>query len=244
MSASGELIEKPVRPKSTLTQPIPYYPNLKNHVGGLTAAILMIYLESHYPAPQDPIKRGFDRISSLPVRLDSERICTDLQFNRRTLVITLSEISRWFPSEAARARAHGASREFIEPRHTRYGTLKPYSIAGPKNFRAPIRFNLRRNIPLMQAYMKSTTVSDSITSTQTSHREERGSSAPILTVSGLPNSGRIVELLERANVLAGDRRSVRYERLRAGVERGLVGKDAIKVKRKKSVSSQAADASD
>lgn len=240
-----EVIEKSERPKSTLTTPIPYYPALKIVTGTPLAAILMVYLEVHYPAPQDSSNQRLQRVTSLPVTLDSERICADLQVNRRTLVFTLSILSVWFSGEAQRMRAHGASREFIQPEHNTHPKIKPYSVTGSRVFVRPFVIQLRRNMPRVQALLSAANLVISTPINELAlkvHPENCAASAPVFSPKLQPETSRIVELLERASVLAGDRRKVRYTRLRGAIEGGIVSPEVIKRISRKSVRSQDGDA--
>jgi hypothetical protein len=247
MSASGELIEKSARPKSTLTEPIPYYPGLKDETGTIIGAILVSYLEKYHPAPQDTSPQRFQRVSSLPIRLSDERIMADLHIARKTLVVILSEIAVWYPSESRRSRAHGASREFIEPRHSRFRKIKLYSAVGIRQHTLPFAFDLRRNILLVDQAMKNALSSFDSTRDSTRDKYDIGrdrAPAPLYPPSKLPTNPRVVELLERASVLAGDRRAVRYTRLRKAIEGGIVPEGVVKRIAGKSVSSRVDRASD
>jgi hypothetical protein len=247
MDASEEVIEKSGQGISPLTVPIPYYPAIKPECGTAFATVMLIYLETHYPAPQDSSHQKFQRVTSLPVRLDSERMCAELQVARRTLVLTLSILSTWFSGEAQRSRAHGASREFIKQNDERFRKDKFYSLTGPRNYRYPQTWILRRNIPLISATLRNANILNAITCaplTTANVQSNIDAGKRVLTVNDMPGSAQIVAALERANVLAGDRRKVRYSRLKAGIEHGLVPESVIKRMVEKSVSSRDDNASD
>jgi hypothetical protein len=208
--------------------PVPYYPKLKLALKSVTASILLMYLETHYPAP--PAVPG--RLSSPPVTIDLDQVAQDLQLSRRTLRLCLSQIGVWMRSEEQRFRAHRAGREFIQPEHTRYGTRKPYSIVGRNADTPGIRLQLRRYRPCIDFMLKSAGVNlpdyDLPVSTGPDPRTIIATVAP----SALPSNARIAELLERASVLGGDRRT-RYQRLRAAIANGLESPQVLRMKRPK-----------
>jgi hypothetical protein len=121
--------------------PLPYHPNLKRELQSVTAALVLTYLEIHHPAPRDPN----DAILNTPVTLDLDAVATDLGVSRRTLCVNLSILGAWWPTEEERSRAARAGREFLNPSHSRYGRIKPYSATGPKTWRPGTMIQLRRN---------------------------------------------------------------------------------------------------
>jgi hypothetical protein len=121
--------------------PLPYHPNLKRELQSVTAALVLTYLEIHHPAPRDPN----DAILNTPVTLDLDAVATDLGVSRRTLCVSLSVLCAWWPEEEARSRGARAGREFLNPNHTRYGRIKPYSATGSKTWRPGTIIRLRRN---------------------------------------------------------------------------------------------------
>ena len=222
--------ERPaVQREPSTIPPVPYHPNLKLALNSVTASILLTYLETHHPAP--PAAPG--RLSSLPVIIDLDQVAQDLQVSRRTLRLTLSQLGVWVRSEDQRWRAHRAGREFLQPGHTRYGTTKPYSFVGRNADTRGIRLELRRNRRYLDFLLKSAGVNvphyDWPVSTGPNLRTIIAPVAP----SALPSNARVVELLERASVLAGDRRRTRYQRLRAAIANGLESPQVLRVKRSK-----------
>jgi hypothetical protein len=127
-------------PRSTI-EPLPYFPNLKSQLHSVTASLLLTYLEIHHPAPRGPD----GTILTTPVTLDLDAVAADLQVSRRTLHVSLCCLSTWWSSELERQRAARASREFLNPDHTRYGRLKFYSATGSKTWRPGTIIQLRRN---------------------------------------------------------------------------------------------------
>jgi hypothetical protein len=138
--------DTPMRPpkvpmlRSTI-EPLPYFPNLKGQLRGVTASLVLTYLETHHPAPRGP--NG--AILTTPVTLNLDAVAADLQVTRRTLLVTLSVLCAWWPTEEARCRAARASREFLNPDHIRYGPWKYYSVTGSKTWRPGTIIQLRRN---------------------------------------------------------------------------------------------------
>ena len=122
-------------------EPLPYFPTLKCQLRGVTASLVLTYLEIHHPPPQDSI----GAILTTPVTLNLDAVATDLQVSRRTLLVTLSVLCAWWPTEEARCRAARASREFLNPDHIRYGPWKYYSVTGSKTWRPGTIIQLRRN---------------------------------------------------------------------------------------------------
>jgi hypothetical protein len=106
-------------PPSTI-EPLPYFPNLHRHIRSVTASLVLTYLEIHHPAPPDPCRS----YSSAPVTLDLDAVAADLQVSRRTLLVSLSILSAWWPEEMARCSAARAGREFLNHDHSRYGVWK------------------------------------------------------------------------------------------------------------------------
>ena len=141
-------------------------------------------------------------------------------------------------SEEQRFRAHRAGREFLQPGHTRYGTTKPYSFVGRNADTPGTRLQLRRNKPYLDFLLKSAGMK-----VDRSDRPEPAVAtvqmdvtpvfAPLFAPSSIPANARVVELLERASVLAGDRRHVRYQRLRWAIANGLESPQVLSLKRSK-----------
>jgi len=138
--------DKSARPLSvpmlpSTIEPLPYFPNLHRCIYSVTASPVLTYLEIHYPAPRD----SNDTILAAPVTLNLDVVAADLQVSRRTLCVNLSGLCTWWPTENARWNAARASREFLNPDHSRYGRWKCYSATGPKTWRPGTTIQLRRN---------------------------------------------------------------------------------------------------
>ncbi len=69
---------------------VPYWPALKRIVGSVNAALVVTYLEMHYPSPPPEPPRRY----GLPVEVDFARMADDLAVDRRTLGIALLCVSR------------------------------------------------------------------------------------------------------------------------------------------------------
>src|SRR5271163_2928679 len=138
--------DKSARPSSvpmvpSTIEPLPYFPNLHRCIHGVTASLVLTYLEIHHPAPRD----SNGTILTTPVTLNLDAVAADLQVSRRTLNVSLSVLCTWWPTEIARLRAARACREFLNPDHSRYGRWKFYSATGPKTWRPGTVIQLRRN---------------------------------------------------------------------------------------------------
>jgi hypothetical protein len=210
--------------------PLPYYPNLKRELRSVTGALLLTYLEIYYPAPQDVS----GAILRTPVTLHLDQISEDLQISRRTLFTALCVLATRWGSEEARGRAARARREFLNPAHSFNGRLKPYSITGAIGYIPHTIVQLRRNFPLLSAVLQkagitSLTQQESFGIDRFKTLDAAAISAP--TAYNLAQKESLSEILLRALVLSGDRRSTRYPRLRAAVEAGLLPASALKVRR-------------
>ena len=216
-------------PPSTIG-PLPYFPNLKGQLHGVTASLVLTYLEIHYPAPRDSNGTSL----AAPVTLNLDAVAADLQVSCRTLLVNLSVLCAWWPTEEARCRAARADREFFNPDHTRYGQWKFYSATGSKTWRPGTNIRLRRNFAhlaklLQDAGIATLSVPVPAIAFPVPKLAENGvspSAAHILAQKESP-----AEILLRTSVLAGDRRSTRYPRLRAAVGAGLLPANALKVRR-------------
>ena len=71
---------------------VPYSPALKGIVGSVNAALVVTYLEMHYPSPPPEPPRRY----GLPVSVDFTRMAADLAIDRRTLGIALLGVCTWF----------------------------------------------------------------------------------------------------------------------------------------------------
>jgi hypothetical protein len=194
-----------------------YCPNLKRELRSCQAAIIVSYLETYFPRPQD----AQGRPSSAPVTLLLDRISRDLQISRRTLLVTLSILATWWGTEAERSAAARTGREFLNPAHSLHGKLKPYSLTGRKRAQWGVTWHLRRNWPVLNRLLN-------LSHGQQSQQDEPHSPTPgniqpqhevnacatPQTVSMQP----FEKVLLSKSVIGQDRRSTRYTRNKASKE--------------------------
>src|SRR5579871_6379281 len=140
---------------SSNLEPLPYFPNLRGELHGVTASLLFTYLEIHHPAPRETS----GAILATPVTLDLDSVAADLQVSRRTLCVNLSVLCTWWPTELARSSAARAGREFINPNHSRYGRWKFYSATGSKTWRPGTIIQLRRNFSMIENLLRDAGIS-------------------------------------------------------------------------------------
>ena len=200
-------------PPSTI-EPLPYFPNLKGQLRGVTASLVLTYLEIHHPAPRDPNRA----ILTTPVTLNLDAVAADLQVSRRTLLVNLSVLCAWWPTDETRCRAARANREFLNPDHIRYGPWKFYSATGSKTWRPGTIIQLRRNFVhltwlLREAGISTLTVPAPAIAFPVPASTESGVSAP--TAHDQLQKTSISEIVLSRSVLSGDQRKTRYSRLRA-----------------------------
>jgi len=211
-------------------QPLPFYPNLKRELRSVTGALVLTYLEIYHP----PLQDASGALLSAPVTLHLDQISEDLQISRRTLFTALCVLAARWGSEEACARAARAGREFLNPAHTINGQVKCYSVTGAIGYIPHTTVQLRRNFPLISAMLQKAGI------TSFAHQEFIGIdrfktldtaaiSAPTAHIPAQTESPS--EILLLTSVLAGDRRSTRYPRLRAAVGAGLLPANALKVRR-------------
>jgi hypothetical protein len=210
--------------------PLPYYPNLKAALRSVTASLVFTYLEIHHPTPQD----SSGTFLRLPVTLHLDKISEDLQISRRTLFTALCVLAARWRSDAARLRAARAGREFLNPDHSVTGKIKPYSITGAIGYIPHTVVYLRRNFTTISFILRKAGIS-SLAQEEFSgiDRFEKLADATVSasTASILAQKETLAEILLRASVLSGDRRKLRYPRLRAAVEAGLEPASVLKVRR-------------
>ncbi len=222
--APKHLRDYPVSPSRPPT--LPYHPNLKRELQSVTGALVLIYLEIHHPAPRD----SNGTIVAAPVTLDLDAVAADLQVSRRTLLVNLSILCAWWPTEEARSRAARSGREFLNPDHTRYGRWKFYSATGPKTWRPGTIIQLRRNFAhltklLQDAGIATLAVPVPAVALPVPEMADCCVSAP--TAHILAQNQSLSEILSSA--LAGDRRSTRYPRRPATVGAGLPPASTLRV---------------
>lgn len=209
--------------------PLPYYPNLKRELRSVTGALLLTYLEIHHPAPRGPD----GAILATPVTLDLDAVAADLQVSRRTLCVNLSVLCAWWPTEEARGRAARASREFLNPDHTRYGRWKFYSATGSKTWRPRTIVQLRRNFAYLTWLLRQTgiatlTVAVPAVALPVPAMADNAISAPTAHIPAQKES--LSEILLRTSALAVDRRSTRYLRRRVAEGTVLLSASALRVR--------------
>lgn len=220
----GERNTARYKPSATLNYstipPLPAYPNLKRILRAWAATLLMTYLERHLPAQQDS--------PDSPLTLDCDIVCEALQTDHRTLVTTLAILCSRFRGEAERIRAARAGREFVT-NHTRFGSIKPYSIVGAISQRPGLSLSLRRNF----AFIESLRTQAGIKSWLVDPEPLRIQTIAISRLSDMKETVGIsasIQSLLRDSLVAGDRRSVRYPRLRKAVAEGLAGAEVLKIR--------------
>ena len=211
-------------------QPLPFYPNLKRELRSVTGALVLTYLEIYHPPSQD----ASGALLSAPVTLHLDQISEDLQISRRTLFTALCVLAARCGSEEARARAARAGREFLNPAHTVNGKFKPYSVTGAIGYIPHTSVQLRRNFSLISAMLQNAEITslaqqEFVGINRFKTLDAAAISAP--TAHSLGQKESLSEILSRASVIAGDRRSTRYPRLRAAVGAGLLPANALKVRR-------------
>ena len=140
---------------STGIPPLPYFPALCRVLGGVTIAVVFVYLEIHHSAPEpdldqnpaaEPARAG---LRNPPISLDCDQACEDLGVSRRTLHLSLACLSVWWQSEAQRSSAARAGREFLSltksvPARTT-NSIRPYSIIGSKQYEQHRIITIHRN---------------------------------------------------------------------------------------------------
>jgi hypothetical protein len=193
---------------------VPYYPALKLKLGAILPALVVTYLETTHPAPWDESAK----LVSMPVSVDFDLMARNLAVSRRTLGLAYTQIGRWFPDELKRASARRSGREFLAHEHTRYRSVKWYSVVGAKRFCVPHRtiglVTIRRNVPVVAQLLRECGLEDIATRKpmripeSASNIFNNSSVAPQLSLSTLP------EIMMRASSIAGDRRKTRYIRER------------------------------
>jgi hypothetical protein len=210
-------------------EPLAYYPQLKAAIKTLTGCILLTYLETHHPAPQDQ----YDRRSSLPVTIDLDQLAGAVRIHRRTLSHHLGQLSCWYLNESIRWAAARSAREFTAPKHSFVGRFRFYSLVGSKAQDRPVALQLRRNLPLIAETLSTCGVTDMrATCEPFTCRAIDLSSEAAARPSFATNSG-LAEVLLRGSQLSLDRRSLRYPRLRAAVDSKLLDKSVLAAKQPK-----------
>lgn len=216
---------------------IPYYPNLKRALKSVTASILVSYLEFRHPPPPDSPQARLT-VATPPVTLDLDAVAQDIGITRRTLYVSICILSTRWRTEEDRASAARANREFIEPRHHRYKSIKVYSTTGPSTYRPGTIIQLRRNrLVLDRLLQRAGFPRDpqrlAIPNTDLGRMPVSALSEHDSGESGISSRGMesLSDILLRASVLDGDRRSVRYSRLRAAIEAGIRPTNALKPRR-------------
>jgi hypothetical protein len=137
-----------------------YHPQLKLKLSAILPALVVTYLETVHPAPWD--ESG--KLVSLPVSVDFDLMARQLAVSRRTLGLCFTQIGRWFESELKRISARRSGREFLAHEHTRYRSVKLYSVVGAKRFCVPHRsigpVTIRRNVPALAQLLRECGLED------------------------------------------------------------------------------------
>jgi hypothetical protein len=96
---------------------VPYFPNLRREIPFTSSCLVVTYLEIHHKGS-----------TGLPVTLNVDLVCQDLQMSRRTLANAVFPLATLFRTEAKRWAAARSAREFSSPRYSRFLRTKPYSL--------------------------------------------------------------------------------------------------------------------
>ena len=207
-----------------LPEPLPYWASLAKVLHGPTLALVLTYLEFHYPAPQDP-SESHSRASEQPVVIDCDRVCADLGVSRRTLHIAFSCLGTCWSTEEERGRVARAGREFINPAHSLapqgHDPVKIYSFTGSKRYTSPARSLLiRRNLPKLANVLTIAGLTQ-LPLSELQLTAKIDVCAPSSTVNTLPG------LLKSVLPDWGDRRVERWDRWRRenGRKSGQIGRN-------------------
>jgi len=202
-------------------------------LGGVTISLVVVYLEIHHKAKSDDSERPAG-LKSTPVCVDCDQACRDLGISRRTLLVSLCCISTWWKSEEERSRAARAGREFLNPDHSRYGRLKFYSATGSKTWRPGTIIQLRRNFAHIENLLQNAgiaTLAVQVHPPQIPFPKLTDNAISAPTAHTPAQKESLSEILLRALVLSGDRRSTRYLRRRVAEGTGLPPASALRVRR-------------
>jgi hypothetical protein len=131
----------PVIKLSTIP-PLPFWPNLKWTLRSHGAALLLIYLEVHFPAPQDA--------PDASVLVDVDRTRLDLRLTSDALYQAMRRIAARWPTLRTLRVARQVGREFFTRHTLGAGALKPYSYMPVSK----LQWQLRRNTPRLKSLMR------------------------------------------------------------------------------------------
>lgn len=210
-------------PQDSQSTPIgvPYFPQLKPIAGSILGALVICYLETRHPAPQDSSPRR----TSLPVEVDFDQMAAELGVGRRTLGLALMQMGRWYSSEVKRLSAARSGREFLANERTQYRKLTFYAYVCPNHFSTPRNklgtIVVRRNSQHLAQLLQSCGLPDLAnrgTVILPRPALEAITSAAV-SRSSLPPT--LAEILLRNVPLVQDRRATRYSRLRKAQDEGL-----------------------
>lgn len=123
--------------------PLPFWPSLKWVLRSHGAALLLIYLEVHFPAPEGQ--------PDAPILLDVDRTLLDLCLRPKALWLASARIAARWPTRRTLAVARQAGREFYTRQTMGAGTLKPYSYVPVTRH----TWELRRNVPRLRHLLAS-----------------------------------------------------------------------------------------
>jgi hypothetical protein len=209
---------------------VPYWPALKTAVGSVNAALVVTYLEMHYPSP--PPEPGHRY--GLPVTVDFARMADDLAVDRRTLGLALMCVCTWWETEVKRIGAVRAGREFLNLKHSRFPRLKLYSIVADREWKSLRMLTLRRNDPQIAKTLADAGITSICTAPGPSSapRQLPRQDLQEFVASALPLSG-LTEILMRASTLAGDRPYATKPKLRGAIKREVATPDAPRVQRQR-----------
>lgn len=117
---------------------IPFWPNLARLVGSRGGALMLAYLELHWPDLGDGVE------------VDLGRLKKDLQLSHSTLWMSFSSIGAYHESLSAASVAKRSRREFY--RSDSRGSAGPWKAYSMAHIVAKAYF-LRRNVPVLQSWL-------------------------------------------------------------------------------------------
>lgn len=123
--------------------PLPFWPSLKWALRSHGAALLLIYLEVHFPAPEAS--------PGAPILVDVDRMQRDLCLCPKALWQASARIAVRHPTARKLDAARRTGREFYTRQTMGAGTLKPYRYVPVTRH----TWELRRNVPRLRQLLDS-----------------------------------------------------------------------------------------
>lgn len=180
-------------------EPLPYYPQLCRILGGVTLAVVLVYLEIHHSAPEPAAGRKY-----APAYLDCDQACAELRVSRRTLNIALEGLSVWWKNDSQRSAAARAGREFIAASPSFHVPLsarvRPYACVGSRAFLRPRTIAIHRNMQQIERILIESSI---IPATQTGHEYTAESETPASAHSPCSPSAVLESVLQTKPVARG-----------------------------------------